>query len=179
MANVRLMSIFISNFADSNLSNMKRQKNATALIFSVFAMVLTSSCNPSVTATQTEQVTQDSTVNAPDKIVDTTFADKDSDTTLAVYAVSTDNGITNATDNKKTQTKTNRTDTPSYGGKETLYISTYGANGKVWGHVTMNGKTGRGTIHDDDENSYSITVTRHGGELYGTDQNGRQYVFRL
>lgn len=67
----------------------------------------------------------------------------------------------------------------SYGGKETLYISTYGANGKVWGHVTMNGETGRGTIHDDDENSYSITVKRHGGELYGTDQNGRQYVFRL
>lgn len=171
MANVRLMSIFISNFADSNLSNMKRQKNATALIFSVFAMVLTSSCNPSVTATPTEQATQDSTVNTPDENVDTAFADKDSDTTLAVYAVSTDN--------KKTQTKTNRTNTPSYGGKETLYISTYGANGKVWGHVTMNGKTGRGTIHDDDENSYSITVTRHGGELYGTDQNGRQYVFRL
>ncbi len=68
---------------------------------------------------------------------------------------------------------------PSYGGKETIYISTYGANGKVWGHVTMNGKTGRGTIHDDEENSYSITVTRHGGELFGTDQNGRQYVFRM
>jgi len=65
------------------------------------------------------------------------------------------------------------------GGKETLYISTYGANGKVWGHVTMNGKTGRGTIHDEEENSYSITVTRHGGELFGTDQNGRQYVFRM
>jgi len=64
-------------------------------------------------------------------------------------------------------------------GKETLYISTYGANGKVWGHVTLNGKTGHGTIHDEDENSYSITVTRHGGELYGTDQNGRQYVFRM
>ncbi len=68
---------------------------------------------------------------------------------------------------------------PSYGGKETLYISTYGANGKVWGHVTMNGNTGRGTIHDEDENSYSITVTRHGGELHGTDQNGRLYVFQL
>lgn len=65
------------------------------------------------------------------------------------------------------------------GGKQTIYISTYGANGKVWGHVTMNGNTGRGTIHDDDENSYSITVSRHGNELYGTDQNGRQYVFRL
>lgn len=69
--------------------------------------------------------------------------------------------------------------TPSVGGKETLYISTYGANGKVWGHVTMNGNKGRGTIHDDDENSYSITVTRHGGELHGIDQNGREYVFRM
>ncbi|MBO4307350.1 MAG: hypothetical protein J5848_03470 [Bacteroidales bacterium] len=69
--------------------------------------------------------------------------------------------------------------TPNNGKRETLYISTYGANGKVWGHVTMNGSTGRGTIHDEGENSYSITVTRHGNELYGTDQNGRQYVFRL
>ena len=63
--------------------------------------------------------------------------------------------------------------------KETIYISSYAANGKVWGHVTMTGKTGRGTIHDEDENSYSITVTRHGGELYGVDQNGRQYVFKM
>lgn len=72
-----------------------------------------------------------------------------------------------------------RAQAPTMGGKETLYISTYGANGKVWGHVTMNGNKGRGTIHDDDENSYSITVTRHGGELFGIDQNGREYVFRL
>lgn len=78
-----------------------------------------------------------------------------------------------------TQSPRKKVSEPAYGGKETLYISTYGANGKVWGHVTMNGKTGRGTIHDEDENSYSITVTRHGGELYGTDQNGRQYVFRM
>ena len=61
----------------------------------------------------------------------------------------------------------------------TIYISTYGANGKVWGHVNMNGNKGRGTIHDDDENSLSITVTRHGNELFGTDQNGREYVFKL
>lgn len=74
--------------------------------------------------------------------------------------------------------KTN-TSTANTGRKETLYISTYGANGKVWGHVTMNGNTGRGTIHDEGENSLSITVTRHGGELFGTDQNGRQYVFTL
>lgn len=74
--------------------------------------------------------------------------------------------------------KTSNASAPS-GRKETLYISTYGANGKVWGHVTMNGNTGRGTIHDEEENSLSITVTRHGGELFGTDQNGRQYVFTL
>ncbi len=80
---------------------------------------------------------------------------------------------------KQPTTKRNTTVNEYNGGKETMYISTYGANGKVWGHVTLNGKTGRGTIHDEDENSYSITVTRHGGELFGTDQNGRQYVFRL
>mgnify|MGYP006988842466 CR=1 FL=1 len=91
-------------------------------------------------------------------------------------------GITTAKDDENNDVKPEvkrQVSTSTYGGKETLYISTYGANGKVWGHVTMNGKTGHGTIHDDNENSYSITVTRHGGELYGTDQNGRQYVFRL
>lgn len=65
------------------------------------------------------------------------------------------------------------------GAKETIYISTYGANGKVWGYVTMTGNTGRGTIHDDNENTLSIRVTRHGGELFGIDQNGREYVFRM
>lgn len=74
----------------------------------------------------------------------------------------------------KTQSK------PANTGKQgTIYISTYGANGKVWGHVRMNGNTGRGTIHDDEENTLTISVTRHGNELFGTDQNGRQYVFKL
>lgn len=63
--------------------------------------------------------------------------------------------------------------------RENLYISTHGAQGEVWGHVTMQGNTGKGTIHDQDENTLSITVTRHGKELYGVDQNGRQYVFKL
>lgn len=107
----------------------------------------------------------------------------EADTTTAETAVDSvqvaepDPKATGLTANE--QSKKKSTAAPSYGSKETLYISTYGANGKVWGHVTMNGKTGRGTIHDEDENSYSISVTRHGGELYGTDQNGRQYVFRL
>lgn len=65
------------------------------------------------------------------------------------------------------------------GGSRTIYVSTHGAQGEVWGHVRMTGNTGRGTIHDQDENTLSITVTRHGNELYGTDQNGRQYVFKL
>ncbi|MBQ9638541.1 MAG: hypothetical protein IJV22_03170 [Bacteroidales bacterium] len=64
-------------------------------------------------------------------------------------------------------------------GSRTIYVSTHGAQGEVWGHVRMTGNTGRGTIHDQDENTLSITVTRHGNELYGTDQNGRQYVFKL
>lgn len=90
-----------------------------------------------------------------------------------------DDGTELAKAESEVSKKTPATTKAAYSKKETIYISTYGANGKVWGHVTMNGNSGRGTIHDDDENSYSITVTRHGSELYGTDQNGRQYVFRL
>lgn len=63
--------------------------------------------------------------------------------------------------------------------RETLYISTHAAQGEVYGTVTMTGDKGRGTIHDEHENTLAITVTRHGSELFGVDQNGRQYVFRL
>lgn len=62
---------------------------------------------------------------------------------------------------------------------ETIYVETYGAQGKVWGHVTMNGDRGKGTIHDFDENTLSVSVTRHGDELFAIDQNSRQYVFKL
>ena len=62
---------------------------------------------------------------------------------------------------------------------ETIYVETYGAQGKVWGHVTLNGDRGTGTIHDFDENTLSVTVTRHGNELFAVDQNSRQYVFKL
>lgn len=62
---------------------------------------------------------------------------------------------------------------------ETIYVETYGAQGKVWGHVTMNGDRGAGTIHDYDENTLTVTVTRHGDELFAVDQNSRQYVFKL
>lgn len=63
--------------------------------------------------------------------------------------------------------------------RETLYISTHGAQGEVYGTVTMTGNTGRGTIHDEHENTLSITVTRKGNELFGVDQNSRQYIFKL
>ena len=80
----------------------------------------------------------------------------------------------------KPATNNNAKSTKSSGQRNgSIYISTYGANGKVWGHVTMNGDKGRGTIHDDNENTYSITVTRHGNELFGRDQNAREYVFKL
>lgn len=60
-----------------------------------------------------------------------------------------------------------------------IYVSTYGAQGQVWGYVVMNGNSGSGTIHDPDENTLSIRVSRHGNELYAIDQNSRQYVFKL
>lgn len=62
---------------------------------------------------------------------------------------------------------------------ETLYVETEGAQGRVWGHVTMKGDRGTGTIHDWDENTLAVTVTRHGNELFAVDQNSRQYVFKL
>ena len=62
---------------------------------------------------------------------------------------------------------------------ETIYVETDGAQGRVWGHVTMRGDRGTGTIHDWDENTLSVSVTRHGNELFAVDQNSRQYVFRL
>ena len=62
---------------------------------------------------------------------------------------------------------------------ETIYVETDGAQGRVWGHVTMKGDRGTGTIHDWDENTLAVSVTRHGDELFAVDQNSRQYVFKL
>ena len=65
------------------------------------------------------------------------------------------------------------------GKAETIYVETEGAQGRVWGHVTMRGDRGSGTIHDWDENTLAVSVTRHGNELFAVDQNSRQYVFKL
>lgn len=62
---------------------------------------------------------------------------------------------------------------------ETIYVETDGAQGRVWGHVTMKGDRGTGTIHDWDENTWAVNVTRHGDELFAVDQNSRLYVFKL
>lgn len=65
-------------------------------------------------------------------------------------------------------------------GRGEMYVHTWGAQGEVWGTVVMNGNTGRGTIHDQDEHTYAIRVVRRGAnELVGTDQNGREYIFKL
>ena len=69
--------------------------------------------------------------------------------------------------------------TKATGKAETIYVETEGAQGRVWGHVTMRGDRGTGTIHDWDENTLAVSVTRHGNELFAVDQNSRQYVFRL
>ena len=63
--------------------------------------------------------------------------------------------------------------------KGTIYVETDGAQGRVWGHVNMNGDKGTGTIHDWDENTWAVSVTRHGDELFAVDQNSRLYVFKL
>lgn len=62
---------------------------------------------------------------------------------------------------------------------ETIYVSSYDQKGPVWGHVTMTGDSGTGVIHDSEENTFSVSCTRHGNELFAIDQNSRQYVFKL
>lgn len=62
---------------------------------------------------------------------------------------------------------------------ETLYVSSYDAKGPVWGHVTMEGDRGTGTIHDSEENTFSVRCVRRGSELWAYDQNSRHYVFKL
>ena len=60
-----------------------------------------------------------------------------------------------------------------------LYISGHGANGRVWGHITMKGDKGYGSVTDEHENALTVTCTRQGEELICYDQNSRQYIFRL
>lgn len=61
-----------------------------------------------------------------------------------------------------------------------MYVHTWGAQGEVWGTVMMNGNVGHGTVHDAEEHTYAIRVARRGiSELVGTDQNGREYIFKL
>ena len=81
--------------------------------------------------------------------------------------------------NKARQQNTAATKASERGKAETIYVETDGAQGRVWGHVTMRGDRGNGTIHDWDENTLTVSVTRHGNELFAVDQNSRQYVFRL
>lgn len=62
---------------------------------------------------------------------------------------------------------------------EVLYISGNGANGRVWGHITMHGNKGKGSVTDEHENALAVTCTRQGEELICYDQNSRQYIFKL
>ncbi len=77
-----------------------------------------------------------------------------------------------------TQTNTKQAQPANQKGKK-LYVETDGAQGRVWGYVTMNGDRGTGTIHDWDENTWAVSVTRHGNELFAVDQNSRLYVFKM
>lgn len=155
----------------------------SALIVTALATAALMSCNGK--AADVQPKVSDTPVATSTDTADTAeigiapFDGDEAATTFIDGMMPMENIPANITEEKTPAKKKQSTAAPSRGGRETLYISTYGANGRVWGHVTMNGNTGRGTIHDDGENSYSITVSRHGGELFGTDQNGRQYVFKL
>ena len=63
--------------------------------------------------------------------------------------------------------------------EEVIYISGHGANGRVWGHITMKGDKGYGSVTDEHENALSVRCTRQGEELICYDQNSRQYIFPL
>ncbi|MBP5548721.1 MAG: hypothetical protein J6X58_07530 [Bacteroidales bacterium] len=147
---------------------MKQKHITLALSLALFTTLAFTACNN--IANNTEDTVQPSDTTAVTDSV--TIVTEETETVEPTEETKPEN--TSTTEKKSNTVKNNFS-----GGKETLYISTYGANGKVWGHVTMNGNTGRGTIHDDEENSYSITVKRHGGELHGVDQNGRHYVFKM
>lgn len=89
-------------------------------------------------------------------------------------------GTTQARSATATQAGAATTATARQKGKaETIYVEAEGARGRVWGHVTMKGDRGTGTVHDEGENTWAVSVTRHGNELYAVDQNSRQYVFKL
>ena len=86
---------------------------------------------------------------------------------------------TSTTKTTKTSPTRNTSRNTRNSAPETIYVETEGAQGRVWGHVTLRGDRGTGTIHDWDENTLTVSVTRHGNELFAVDQNSRQYVFRL
>ena len=110
-------------------------------------------------------------------IHDTIFLPAAPDTVPATEAAPVPKPTTpKATTTPKKETAKEKDPIPKSG---TIYVHTYGANGEVYGHVTMKGNTGSGIIHDPIENNINITVTRHGNELFGTDINGRQYVFKF
>ena len=159
---------------------MKHKNIFYTLIMTAFALFTLTACNGKDTRQDTDIQAADTEgmVNI-DSLNEDELFECDTDANNVIVTASDAEPTPEPQATPATPKKQRNGNTASRGGKETLYISTYGANGKVWGHVTMNGNIGRGTIHDDDENTYAITVTRHGCELYGTDQNGRQYVFRL
>lgn len=118
-----------------------------------------------------KQKVQEVTVEPMEPVVDTVAEEPQEEHPVELVPVIRDikhvkSGVQNAAPAKKKEKG------------ETIYVETDGAQGRVWGHVTMYGDKGNGTIHDWDENTWAVSVTRHGDELYATDQNSRLYVFK-
>ena len=144
--------------------------NIRHTLLPLIGVALMAACNPQPTATQ------DSTEAQPEVVV----AEETETEATEVKAVSKPQGDSyfdkKANAAKKAEAAQRKQDK---GPAKTIYVETEGAQGRVWGHVTMRGDRGSGTIHDWDENTLTVTVTRHGDELFAVDQNSRQYVFKL
>lgn len=161
---------------------MKRPTSLILTTLSTLLLLATAGCNP--VNPQSADTTTDTTPLV-DTIATGTIDEEEWDNWLSNYNQAEGISQTQETDPTApapapaaTAHKDKAATKPIANGKK-IYISTYGAQGQVWGHVIMNGNSGHGTIHDANENTLSIRVTRHGNELFGIDQNGREYVFKL
>lgn len=150
-------------------------KNNRTTIIAALAILSLSACKPNNSPVEP---LENNSQEEPTRVVFDNVSDADEPETVPATAVTPKVTVprnasqpTPTAQAKPTQ-KANKT-------TETIYVETDGAQGRVWGHVTMKGDRGTGTIHDWDENTLAVSVTRHGNELFAVDQNSRQYVFKL
>lgn len=157
------------------MANLKiTDMNSKTLIFMALAALALSACRQGAA----EPVAPADTVAADTVAAQRAVRPTWQPPTPAEEAVPVAAAVTSTSAKPKSASSGQKSATAS-GKAEKLYVETEGAQGRVWGYVTMRGDRGSGTIHDWDENTLTVSVTRHGNELFAVDQNSRQYVFRL